>query len=129
MKWEVVKIPEGKRGRSAPYASVGFGRLSLSAAACELVTDYENKKYVELLKGKLNNKICIGVRLLEEPTANSLSISRKKDANGKTISGMDITNKKTIEDLFGPVGSAKKVTRFGVKKDEEEENILIISAE
>ena len=129
MKWEVVKIPENRRGRTAPYASIGFNRLSLSAAACELIEDHYNIKYVELLKGKLNNKLCIGVRLLKEPTSNSLAVSRKKDSNGKYVTGMDITNKRVIEDLFGPVGSAKKVTRFNVRKDEESENILIISAE
>ena len=129
MNWEVVKIPENRRGRTTPYASVGFGRLSLSAAACELIENHETIKHVELLKGKINNKLCIGVRLLREPTANSLAVSRKKDANGNYVTGMDISNKRTIEELFGPAGSAQKTTRYNVRKDEDADNILIISAE
>ena len=129
MNWEVVKIPENKRGRTMPYVSVGFGRLSLSAAACELIENHESVKYVELLKGKINNKLCIGVRLLQEPTANSLAVSRKKDSNGKFVTGMDISNKRVIEDLFGPSGSAQKTTRYNVRKDDEADNILIISCE
>lgn len=129
MIWEVVKIPESSRGRTTPYASVGFSRLSLSSAACALIEDHQSIKYVELLKGKVNNNLCIGVRLLKEPTDHSLAVSRKKDTNGKILSGMDITNKQVIESLFGPAGSAKKVTRYNVRKDTESENILIISAE
>lgn len=129
MNWEIVKIPENRRGRTTPYVSVGFGRLSLSAAACELIKNHESIKYAELLKGKFNNKLCIGVRLLTEPTANSLAVSRKKDANGKLVTGMDISNKRVIEDLFGPSGSAQKTTRYNVRKDDDADNILIISCE
>ena len=129
MNWEIVKIPENQRRRGTPYASVGYGRLSLSAAACELIENYEQIKCVELLKGKINNQLCIGVRCLKETTSNSLMVSRKKDSNGKYITGMDITNKHIVESLFGPVGSANKVTRFKVRKDDDAENILIIFAE
>ena len=129
MNWEVVKPPENRRGKNLPYASVGFGRLSLSAAACELIEDHRSITHVELLRGKLNNNLCIGIRLLNEPTEHSLSVSRKKDSNGKFVTGMDITNKHVIESLFGPAGSAKKATRYNVKKDPDAKNILIISAE
>ena len=129
MNWEVVKIPENKRGRTTPYASVGFGRLSLSAAACELIENHKEIKHAELLTGKVKNNLCIGVRLLTEPTANSLAVSRKKDSNGKFVTGMDICNKATIEKLFGPAGSANKITRFNVRKDDDSDNILIITAE
>ena len=129
MNWEIVKIPENRRGRTMPYVSVGFGRLSLSAAACELIENHETIKYAELLKGKNNNKLCIGVRLLREPTANSLAVTRKKDSNGKPVTGMDISNKRVIEELFGPSGSAQKATRYNVRRDETDENILVIFCE
>ena len=128
MNWEVVKIPGNRRGKSIPHASVGFGRLSLSAAACELIKNHQEITHAELLRGKVNNSLCIGVRLLTEPTENALAVSRKKDKNGKLVTGMDISNKAIIENLFGPVGSANKITRFNVKKDEDADNILIISA-
>ena len=42
---------------------------------------------------------------------------------------MDITNKRVMETLFGPTGCQDKVTRFNVRKDEDDDNVLIISAE
>ena len=81
MGWEVVKIPTSSRGRTSPYASVGFGRLSLSAAACELIDNYETYTHVQLLKNRVNNRLCIGVRFLKEAAPDSLKISRKKMTN------------------------------------------------
>ena len=62
---------------------------------------------------------------MKESQPDTIKISRKV-VNGKTISGISIENKKTIEDLFGMNGIAKKVTRFNVQKDNDSNNILII---
>lgn len=128
MGWEVVKIPTNSKGRTAPYASVGFGRLALSAAACELIGNYDQFMYVQLLKNRINNKLCIGVRFLSSATDDSLRISRKK-ANGKLVGGIEISNKVILEGLFGLAASAQKTTRYDVKKDDSFENFLIIFAE
>jgi len=127
MNWETVKIEGGNKGRSTPYVSVGFGRVSLSAAACELLDDYNQYKYVEFLKAQDNGKVCIGLKFLREYTSNSTIIKRRKQKDGKLVGGMDIPNKRTVEELFGPTGSANKATRFNVKKYED--NILGIFAE
>ena len=130
MEWELVKIENNKKGRGTPYASVGFGRLSLSAAACELLDNFDKYSFVELLKGKKNNKMCIGVRFLKESerTQDSLPIKRK-NVDGKVVKGADIANKKIMEDLFGINGSANKSTRFAVEKDKDMDNILVVFAE
>ena len=124
MEWTTVKISTANKGRNTPFASIGFGRISLNAAACELIEDYEKYNYAELLKAR-DNFDCIGVRFLKESQPDTIKISRKV-LNGKTISGVSIENKKTIEDLFGMNGIAKKVTRFNVQKDNDSNNILII---
>ena len=129
MKWETVKISSNSRGRGTPYASIGFGRVSLSAAACELIDGHQEIKYVEFLKATINNKLCIGLRLHKEYVENSVAVSRKKDSNGKYVTGMDITNKPIVGELFGLTGLANKVTRFKVRKDDDESNVLIIYTE
>ena len=129
MAWEVVKIPASTKGRTSPYASVGFGRLSLSAAACELIDNYEEFSYVQLLKNRVNNRLCIGVLFLKEASPDSLKISRKKMANGKFVGGVEISNSKVLEGLFGLAATAKKATRYDVKKDNAYENFVVIFAE
>lgn len=125
MNWEVVQIPSNKKGRTAPYASVGNGRLSISAASCELITNYDKYTFAELLRGKDGKNPCVGVRLLKEATPNSLAIKRKK-IDGKFITGMEISNKNILLELFGLTATAKKMTRFDVKKDPDADNILIV---
>ena len=127
MFWETVKIENVNKGRTMPYASVGFGRISLSAAACELLGDYNQYKYAEFLKARENGKLCIGIKFLKEATPNSILIKRRKMSDGKLVAGMDISNKRVIEDLFGITGTASIATRFDVKKYED--NILGVLAE
>ena len=127
MKWETVKLTGNVKSKGKPYASVGFSRISLSAAACELIENHQSIQYVEFCKA--SGSTWVGLRLLKEPTADALKVSRKKDSNGKYVTGMDITSKAMIENMFGLIGSAKKVTRFNVKKDEDTDNILIVYSE
>ena len=57
MIWKTVKITNDKKGKTTPYASVGFGRITLNTAACELIENYEDYQYAELLTGYENNKL------------------------------------------------------------------------
>lgn len=130
MKWETVKIESVSKGRNLAYASVGFGRIGLSVAACELLGNYQKYCKVQLLEGQLNNKKCIGIKFLknDEAEENTLPIKRKT-SNGKVVGGLDIACKGVLEKLFGPAASASKITRYNIKKDPEADNILIIYAE
>lgn len=121
MNWETVKI-ENKNCRSIPYATVGFGRVALNVAACELLGDYGQYNFVEFLKARDNGKTCIGIKFLKEHTPNSIAIGRRRMKDGKLIGGMDISNKGVVESLFGVLATANKSTRYEVKKYEE--NIL-----
>ena len=79
MKWETITIDKKDKGRTAPFASVGHGRMELSASACNLIDNYEEYKFAELLKGQPDGKLCFGVLFLKESTPNSITISRKKN--------------------------------------------------
>jgi len=130
MKWETVKISINSRGKTSAYASVGFGRLSLSCGACQLVSNYPDYKYAEILKARRDGKLCIGIRLLKEPSDNCLRIARRV-VNGKSIveySG-DLGNKPLMEELFGIEGVQNKATRHAVTLDDEERNVLVIYGE
>lgn len=130
MKWETVKIRNDQKGRTMPYASVGFGRLSLSTAACELIDNFESYACVELLKATVNVQTLVGIKFLkeEERTEDSLPIKRRK-VNDKIVGGIDIMNKGTMQALFGVIGTQNKATRLCVKKDPDESNILIVYGE
>ena len=103
MDWEVVKISGESKSRLQPCASVGFGRLYFNVAACELLDKCDDYEYVELLKGRIRNKLCIGVRFLKknEKTQDSILISKRRKGSAKKIIGIAINNKKMMEELFG----------------------------
>ena len=136
MDWEVVKVRGSLRNtgrwdsRATPYASIGFGRLSLNTAACELIDNYEQCKYVELLRGRHKNKACVGVRFMSplETSVDSLPIRRRMH-KGIATGGIDIHGKRIMEELFGPAASASKTTRYSVERDSRDSNILIVFAE
>ena len=132
MKWETVEIKNDRKGRTMPYASVGFGRISISSAACELIDNYDAYSFVELLRGRdENNKQIVGVRFQKAmvKSVNSLPIKRRKLKNGTIVGGIDICNKGTVEELFGMVGTQNKATRLSVKRDPDDRYILIICGE
>ena len=128
MNWETVKIYGEQKGRNTPYASIGRGKISLSAAASELIENNEKYTHAKLLKATQNKKTYIGVAFFTEYVADSIKIKRK-EINGKRITGMTIENKGVIEDLFGTDGIQKGTTRYSVKLDDDDKNILVIFKE
>ena len=126
MNWQTVKIPNESRGKCTPYASVGHNSLSLNAAACDLIENYEDYDFVELLRAEQNKKILIGVKLCKTSSNNSIKIARTK-YKGKYVKGITIANKKVLESLFGVDRASGAVTRFPVAKDKDSDNILVIT--
>ena len=126
MNWQIVKIPNESRGKCTPYASVGHNSLSLNAAACDLIENYEDYNFVELLRTEQNKKVLIGVKLCKSSSTDSIKIVRTKYKE-KYVKGITISNKKVLESLFGVDRASGAVTRFPVTKDTESDNILIIT--
>ncbi len=128
MKWEVVKIKGSKMTRTAPYASVGFGRICLSSAACELVDDFGKYKYAIFMKSRKDGAPCVGVKLVEDFQENSFRIIRRK-YNGRLVeNSFTVDNKFLVETLFGVQGANKESVRYSVMLDDEDKSIIVISA-
>lgn len=125
MKWQTIEIDKKDKGRTAPFASVGHGRLELSASACNLIENYEDYKFAELLKGEYNGKLCFGVLFLKENSPNSITISRKK-VGDKYIDGATIGNKSVIRKMFGEAGVQNKTTRYDVIRNDEDPILTIL---
>ena len=113
MEWEVFKLKQAG-GRTAPFVSIGRGTLDFSQAACELVNDNGSYKYAQILTGKEKGKAVVAVKFLEEYADNCIPIKRKQ-AEGKIISGMSVRNKDAIEQLFGKDGANKGMVRHKVE--------------
>ena len=125
MYWETVKIYSEQKGRNTPYASIGYGRISFNAAACDLVPEQEKYFYARLLRAMQGKQQFIGVQLLENYEENTIRINRKK-IKGKEITGFSIENKLVITNLFGQDGENRKTTRYNVKVENNNPTILII---
>ncbi len=123
MEWEVFKLDQ-TGGRTAPFVSIGRGQLDFNAVACELVGDYGEYKFAQILTGKERGKTVVAVKFLREYEENSITIKRKVQQNGKSIQGMTVRNKDAIERLFGKDGSNKGMVRHKVEPIGE--NILKI---
>ena len=126
MNWEAVKISSRSRGKTSAYASIGFGRINLSYGACALVKDFPKFKFAQILRGKKDGRLCIGIKLLEESGENTIRLSKRK-VKGKVVeySG-SIDSKPLVEELFGMEGNAKKATRRSIVLDDTDKNILVI---
>ena len=125
MNWEIVKIEPKSKGRNLPFASVGNGRVELSAAACDLIDNYEKYQYVQLLKAKDKGELVVGVKFLYEDGDQTIKLGVKK-MKGKEIKSRTIASKSVVGELFGINGTQKKMTRYNVEKDKDAKDILII---
>ncbi|MDE6108431.1 MAG: hypothetical protein K2F83_07185 [Oscillospiraceae bacterium] len=123
MSWNVVEVEKGKKNRALPSASIGFGRISLNVSACNLMENFEQYKYVELLTDP-EKPSAIGMRFLKEATGKSIP-AKRKTVNGKITGGLEISGKYYMQKLFGIAGTQKRTTRYSVTK--ETENILVIN--
>lgn len=127
MNWEPVKIYNDQKGRNTPYASIGYGRISLNAAACELIKDIYEYTYASFLKSTQGRKTLVAIRFHKEHETDAIKLYRKT-VKGKLISGISIENKGVVAELFGADGENKVATRYNVKKEifDINEDILVI---
>ena len=129
MNWETIKIDSSRQGRNTAYASIGFGRIVLNSAACGLVENFTEYKYVQILKARKDGKLCVGIRLLKDYKENSIKIGKRKVKGVVVENSLSIDNKSLMEDLFGLQGTQNKSTRYPIVLDDDEKNILVIYGE
>lgn len=129
MAWELVKINNNKSGKNSAYASIGFGGIVLSSAACDLVENVGKYKYVQVYKSRQNGRLCVGIKLLEDCAENTIKITKRK-INGEVMEkSVCINNKPLMEEIFGIQGTQNKATRYSVKRDEQDRTMLVIYGE
>ena len=121
-----MKISSKSRGKTSSYASVGFGRINLSYGACLLIKDFPKYKYAQVLRGKKDGKLCIGIRFLEESGEDTIRLSKRKVKGQVVEYSGSIDSKPLVSELFGIEGDQHKVTRHSVVLDDDDKNILVI---
>ncbi len=124
--WKKVEVENRAKVRNVPSASIGYGRIGLNVAACELIDNYEKYKFAEIFSDSEQSS-AFGIQFLEESTPNSIVIKRKQ-ANGKPVGGIELSSKAHLEKMFGVlgIGTQKKTTRYSVKRDKSLENFLVL---
>ena len=129
MNWETVKIDSSRQGKNTAYASIGFGSIVLNSAACGLIENFPEYKYVQILKARKDGKLCVGIKLLKDYKENSIKIGKRKSKGVIVENSLSIVNKPLMEDLFGIQGTQNKATRYPVILDDDDKNILVIYGE
>ena len=124
MNWIPVEVRSTEHPRTAPSASVGYGRIELNKAACELVDDIGRYPFVELLLDADSNRSAL--RLLSSSTTKSISM-RPKISGGKRTGGVSIASKAHMRELFGDEGVQRRTTHYAVTLDSQQSPLLVLN--
>lgn len=124
MGWEIIEIEIGGKNKASPSVSVGYGRMCFNISACNLLGQYEQYNYVQLLADPTRISE-IGVQFFEEAEEKSIPIKRKK-SGGKFVGGLEISSKVYMEKIFGITGTQKKTTTYPVKKESKDTLVVMI---
>lgn len=128
MNWETVEINKPKRKTEA-FVSVGRNSIALSGGACQLIKDFPRYAYAQIMRGQIDGKKVLGIRLCENNEKNSLRIIKRKVNNEIIAYSGSLNSKPVMEELFGIIGTQNKVTNYSITLDLDEKNVLIIHLE
>ncbi|MDD3393603.1 MAG: hypothetical protein EOM28_05565 [Clostridia bacterium] len=123
--WESVEIKQSARRAGEAFASVGQGRISLNADACDLIENIYECEYVEVNKAKKGTSTIIGLRFTKNKTSKSLHATRRK-YKGELVDGVNINSKQLIKIFFGET-KENITSRYPVEKVDG--NMLAINIE
>ena len=126
MAWVTVQIEEKELGKNIPSVSVGHKKLSLNKAACDLMdTKRENYKYVQFMEDDKNLNI-VGIRFWNKNANLNCIPIKEKIVDGKTVGGLEIANANLMKRVFGDVADKTSVTKYRVKRDDDDAHVLIV---
>jgi len=115
IKWKQVSVKRVPGRGNEAFATVGQGRISLSATACKMIDNIYELDYVEALAGKVNDTTeKIGLRFSKTKSPNSLCYSRRKYKD-RYVEGLEIRSKALIAEFFGKIKDNSS-TRHPVEK-------------
>lgn len=113
-KWETVDIKQSARRTGEPFASIGQGRIALSADACDLIDNIYDYEYVDINQAKKGTATIIGLRFTKKKSQSSLHATRRK-YKGEVVDGMNINSKQLIKIFFGAT-KENSTSRYPVEK-------------
>lgn len=126
--WNTVDVRQLSRRSGDLFVSIGQGRIALSAAACRLIENIYDYKYVEAQCGKENGRVTkIGLKFCKNKTQNSLSVARRK-YKGELVEGVNINSKSLIAEFFGTTKD-KVSSRYTVEKIDDDMLAIDITCE
>jgi len=115
IKWKQVNVKQATRRGGEAFATVGQGRISLSATACKMIENIYELKYIEAHAGKVDDTTeKIGLRFSDTKSPNSLCYSRRKYKN-RFVEGLEIRSKALVAEFFGKIKDNTS-TRHPVEK-------------
>jgi hypothetical protein len=126
--WEDVEFKQSSRKSSEAIASIGQGRISLNAVACELIEhiyDYEWVIARQAIEG--GRVVKIGLRFTNKKENNSLHAVRRK-YKGKNVEGININSKQLVKKYFGET-KQMSTGRYSVKKFDDKTISIDITKE
>lgn len=123
--WEAVEIKQSARRSGEAFASIGQGRVSLNADACDLIDNIYDYGYVDVSKAKEGSAVIIGLRFTKKKSQNSLHATRRK-YKGELIDGININSKQLIKLFFGET-KENSTSRYPVERVDG--NMLAINTE
>lgn len=124
MNWMPIEIRQTDSARTAPSASIGYGRIELSKSACDLIGKIERYPYAELFMDADSDRA--GIRLLRQQTSSSVPV-RPKKSEGKRTGGACISSKAHMLELFGSVGTQRSITHYAVTIESQQDPWLVLT--
>lgn len=113
--WETIDIKQYRSKRGEKFASIGGGRISLSAAACSLIDNIYDYEWIEVKQGKKSNKVVqIGLFFTNNEEDNYLRPTRIR-SNGKEVKGIYINSRPLVRKYFGETKEIS-ASRYTVEK-------------
>jgi hypothetical protein len=126
--WEDVELKQSSRKSNEAIASIGQGRISLNATACDLIAniyDYEWAIARQAIEG--GRVIKIGLKFTNKKEKNSLHAVRRK-YKGNNVEGININSKQLVKKYFGET-KQMSTGRYSVTKDENNTIAIDITKE
>lgn len=114
--WETVDIKQSTRRSGEAFASIGQGRISLNADACDLLENIYSYEWVNVLQAKnpSGKVVKIGLRFTNKKDKHSLKLVRRR-YKGEEVEGLNINSKQLIKKYFGETKETS-TSRFMVEK-------------
>lgn len=124
MSWNIVTVDSSTSTKGVPTASIGYGRITLNKAACELLDSFSRFGYVLLLTDPDRPSV-VALRFYVDAPEQGIKL-RRRTANGKPISGVEIASRPHMEKIFGLVGTQKATTLYNVTVEPSEASMLVL---